>query len=120
GDDLVEVPDKDRGDAGIEAYTVSGNAYQCYSPEEPLTVSQRYEKQRTKMTTDIGKFIGNGAKLSAILGVVKVRRWILLVPVVDSREIVVHSVEQTERVRASGISYADRDIFVMAQCFDRY
>lgn len=32
-----KVPDKDKGDAGIEGFTVnSGHAYQAYGPEEPL------------------------------------------------------------------------------------
>ncbi|GHD29227.1 hypothetical protein GCM10010335_17710 [Streptomyces galbus] len=35
GTDLVVVPDKG-GDHGLEAYTLSGHLFQCYSPTEPL------------------------------------------------------------------------------------
>jgi hypothetical protein len=66
--ELVEVPDDDRGDAGLEAFSMSGCAYQCYAPEgEPLTMTQRYNKQRDKMTADVGKFIANTAKIQAWL-----------------------------------------------------
>lgn len=45
------VPDNDRGDAGIEGFTLSnGHAYQAYGCEEPLSTSERHAKQRDKMT----------------------------------------------------------------------
>lgn len=113
--DLVPVPDTLRGDAGLEAYTFPGLAYQCYSPDEPLVAQQRYEKQRIKMTTDVGKFIDNADKIAPMLGPVKVSRWILLVPLADSRQIVEHAMRQTERIRAAALSYADDTIFVMIQ-----
>ncbi len=45
--DLVEVPDRDQGDEDAEAFAAgTGCAYQCYAPEEPLSVDDRYTKQR--------------------------------------------------------------------------
>src|SRR5262245_25188814 len=78
--ELIEVPDDDRGDGGLEAFSLDGCAYQCYAPEnEPLSAKLRYEKQRDKMTKDVGKFIGNAAKIEALVPEgVKIRRWILL------------------------------------------
>jgi hypothetical protein len=29
-DNVVRIPDKDRGDLGLEAYTYDGSVYQCY------------------------------------------------------------------------------------------
>ncbi|MFX1700294.1 hypothetical protein [Paraburkholderia sp. A1RO-5L] len=83
------VPDNDKGDAGIEGFTVScGHAYQAYGCEEPLTTKARFIKQRTKMTDDVAKFIKNKSALSKIFGTVKITRWILFVPYFDSKEIV--------------------------------
>jgi hypothetical protein len=81
GPELVEVPDDDRGDAGLEVFSLSGNAYQCYAPEgEPLTASQRYNKQRDKMTADVGKFIDNATKIQALLPArLCISRWVMLV-----------------------------------------
>jgi hypothetical protein len=119
-EDLIPVPDKTRGDAGLEAYTLTGLAYQCYSPEEPLSAEQRYAKHRDKMTEDVGKFINNSVKLEPMLGTVRVRRWILLVPVADSRQINVHATKQTARVREAAPTYADAEIFVIVQTLDHY
>jgi hypothetical protein len=119
-EDLIPVPDKARGDAGLEAYTVEGLAYQCYSPDEPLSVGQRYAKHRAKMTTDVGKFIENGDRLKPMFGPVKIRRWILLVPIYDSRDIVIHATRQTERIRSAMLCYADKEIFVLVQTLDFY
>ncbi|GIH12484.1 hypothetical protein [Rugosimonospora africana] len=117
---LVPVPDTSDGDAGLEAYTHCGLAYQCYSPREPLAVQQRYKKHRDKMTEDVGKFIDNQAKLKAMLGTIKIRRWILLVPVSDSKDINVHCTNQTTRLRQAQLSYADPDAFVMVQTLEHY
>src|SRR5687768_1663396 len=68
GDDLVPVPDVHHGDAGLEAFTLGGMAFQSYSPREPLGVKQRYEKHRNKMTEDIGKFIANKQTLAGMFG----------------------------------------------------
>lgn len=97
--EYVPVPDKDRGDAGIEGFTLSGYAYQAYGPEdEPLSTNERYEKHRTKMTTDIKKFIDNRVALGQILGKTRISRWILLVPQCDSKEIIKHANKKTQEV----------------------
>jgi hypothetical protein len=62
-----QVPDHDRGDAGIEGFTrTDGHAYQAYGCEEPISTAERYAKQRDKVTQDIGKFILNRATLARL------------------------------------------------------
>jgi hypothetical protein len=68
-----QIPDHDRGDAGLEGYTLgNGYAYQAYGCEEPISTADRFEKQRDKMTKDIGKFIGNRPILTRIFGTVQI------------------------------------------------
>ena len=62
------IPDKDQGDWGLEGFSDDGVAYQCYAAEEPLTVSDLTDKQRNKITRDIGKFCDNSHHLATILG----------------------------------------------------
>jgi hypothetical protein len=101
-----KVPDHDRGDAGIEGFTITdGHAYQAYGCEEPLLTGERYKKQRVKMTTDIGKFIDNRELLCRIFGHVRITRWSLFVPLCDSKELVVHASKKTEEVLARSLPY---------------
>ncbi len=84
-----QIPDNDRGDAGLEGFTrTDGHAYQAYGCEEPISASDRYEKQRNKMTRDIAKFIDNQVTLKRIFGNVKINRWVLFVPYCGTNEIV--------------------------------
>jgi hypothetical protein len=108
------VPDNDKGDAGIEGFTVSdGRAYQAYGCEEPVSTTDRYEKQRAKMTTDIGKFINNRSILERIFGAVKITRWVLFVPYYDSKQIVVHASNKTAEVFAARLTYVAESFRVM-------
>ncbi|MEK8029710.1 hypothetical protein AACH06_02660 [Ideonella sp. DXS29W] len=112
--DYQTIPDKDRGDAGLEGFCPSkGHAYQAYGCEEPVSVQERYEKQRGKMTTDIGKFIANAPILSKLLAPTKIRRWILFVPQFDSKEIVAHASKKTAEVLAANLPYVADDFRVM-------
>jgi hypothetical protein len=111
-----EVPDHDRGDAGLEGFTRGdGHAYQAYGCEEPISTSERYEKQRIKMTNDIGKFIENRPTLTRIFGTVQVTRWILFVPHYDSKEIVSHAAKKTAEVKAAALPYV-ADSFQVCVC----
>lgn len=101
-----QIPDSDSGDAGIEGFTrTEGHAYQAYGCQEPIGTRERYEKQRDKMTEDVGKFINNHSTLRGFFGAVKITRWALFVPYFNSKEIVSHAAKKTDEVRAAGLSY---------------
>jgi hypothetical protein len=107
-----KVPDNYKGDAGIEGFTItSGCAYQVYGPEEPLTTEQRFKKHQKKMTDDLRKFINNHVILSTIFGRTKIRRWVLLVPFFDSKQIVQHATKKTEEIIAANLPYVDNNDF---------
>jgi hypothetical protein len=100
------VPDRDRGDAGLEGFTrTAGLAYQAYGCDEPISTSERYEKQRIKMTQDISKFINNRRILNRLLGAIRITRWTLFVPCFDSKEIVAHATKKTAEVVAAHLPY---------------
>jgi hypothetical protein len=110
------VPDNDRGDSGIEGFTVTdGHAYQAYGCEEPLATAARYAKQRDKMTADVGKFITNRATLQRLFGTIRVTRWALFVPYSDSKEIVGHAATKTTEVVAASLPYV-ADSFRVVVC----
>lgn len=115
--DFQVVPDNDRGDAGIEGFAISkAYAYQAYGPEgEPLTTQERYEKQRDKLTRDIGKFIKNRDKLKQLFNGLSITRWILLVPICDSKEIVIHAARKTDDVKQAKLPYVATDFRVVVE-----
>lgn len=119
---LVEVPDQDQGDAGLEAFSLDGCAYQCYAPEnEPLDTTTRFERQRDKMTDDVKKFVENRKKIAAILPVgLRIDVWILLVPHVNSRRILEHAAKKTASLRAESLPYASDNIIVTIQTLSSF
>lgn len=112
--DYQRVPSKDRGDAGLEGYSISERvAFQCYGCEEPIGVSERYEKQRNKMTEDVGKFINNKTTLQGIFKPLQMTRWVLFVPIFDSKEIAAHAAKKTQEVIDAGLPYVASDFRVV-------
>ncbi len=108
------VPDTDKGDAGIEGFTVrDGHAYQAYGCNEPLATSERYEHQRRKLTKDIGKFITNACVLGKLFGTTKICRWVLFVPFFDSKEIVSHATAKTAEVINAALPYVASDFRIV-------
>jgi hypothetical protein len=108
-----EVPAKHVGDFGIEGYSTDGCAYQCYATQEPCTTQQRYDAQRDKITTDIGKFIRNKPELVKIFGGTFIRRWILIVPVSESASLVQHASKKSEEVLKAVLPYVSDDFKVI-------
>ncbi|HEX8616210.1 MAG TPA: hypothetical protein VF911_01380 [Thermoanaerobaculia bacterium] len=100
-----KVPDKHVGDFGIEGYSTDGNVYQSYAPDALTTAQDLYEKQRDKMTTDIGKFCNNGTDLLKMFNGMLINRWLLVVPIFDSARLVQHAATKTKEVTDRNLSY---------------
>ncbi|OKH44512.1 hypothetical protein NIES30_22075 [Phormidium tenue NIES-30] len=99
-----------------------GCAYQCYAAQEPCTVEQRYNAQRNKITTDIGKFITNEKDLSRVFGATTIHRWILVVPISESALLMQHASKKTEEVLNAKLPYVAHDFKVMIEtdlCFQK-
>lgn len=112
------IPDRDGGDWGLEGYCDDGCVYQCYAAEEPVGVSELTDKQRDKITRDIGKFCANAAQLQTILGPLKITQWVLLVPRCDSKRILVHAETKAAEVRALNLSIVGGSFRIAVQTDD--
>lgn len=106
------VFDRDRGDWGIEGY-VSADAVvvQCYAAQEPRNASDLYEKQRDKMTADLGKLVENRAAVSKALGC-RIKMWVLLVPDCDSKRILEHAGRKQAELRKCAYAEVDDDFVI--------
>lgn len=102
----VRVPDQDRGDLGMEGYSIDGSAiiYQCYVTEA-VEVGQRYTHQRDKMTKDLGKLADKPERVAKLLGDNVMSFWALVVPVHDSKELVIHARGKEQEMRKLELSF---------------
>lgn len=117
---LQEVPDRDRGDLGIEAFSLDGCAFQCYAAQEPLSTADLYANQRDKLTADLAKLKKYAVDLQAILGNVKVRRYVFMVPRFDSRRLLSHAVSKSSEVISWMLNFVDPSFRVIVVTDDDY
>lgn len=113
--EYVVIPDAHLGDLGIELYTFDGAAYQCYADQDSKNTKDRYEKQRDKLTEDIGKFCKRRSELQKLLGLTRISSWIFCVPKSASRQLVRHAAEKTKEVRALNLPYATKDFKIVVK-----
>lgn len=112
GASYQSVPDRVRGDWGIEGYTSDGIAYQCYAPEEPLSTKALYEQLRDKLTADIGKLCANAAHLVPLIHPSCVTCWILVTPRIEDKEILVHAAKKAFEVVERGLNGFAGDFYI--------
>ncbi len=111
-----KVPAKDKGDLGIDYYcTVDGAAYQCYAAEEPIGVADRAKKQKDKITRDLRKLQKNSAIVSTLFYGAPVKKWILLCPLHDSKDVNIHCSKKTVELRQKTYKYLDSQFEVGIQ-----
>lgn len=117
---LQLVPDRHKGDLRIEAFSLDGAAYQCYAAEEPLTVEGCYQKQRDKLTTDLGKLSTYKKEMAEMLGTVSLQRYVFLVHRHDSRLLINHASKKAVEVVDWGLSFIDPGFRIVVETDDDY
>ncbi|GFG58699.1 hypothetical protein MMUR_28350 [Mycolicibacterium murale] len=100
-EEIQMIPDRIRGDHGLEAYRLDdGIVYQCYAPESSPSIAAQTELQKTKIRTDIGKLVKNENELMKLLGTnYQIRRWVLLTPEYDDKELLKYARTKSDRTR---------------------
>jgi hypothetical protein len=115
-DDLQPIPAERKGDLGLEAFTRSGGvAFQCYFPIEPLPAKARYEKQRDKLTEDLGKLEKNASELASYLGQTKLTHYWLLVPLFDWPDLLAHCEKRAAILREAALVIINPNFHVGVQ-----
>ncbi|MFZ5704787.1 MAG: hypothetical protein ACOY5R_05930 [Pseudomonadota bacterium] len=110
---LHKVPANHVGDFGIDYYCARDLViYQCYAVEEPVDVAVRAERQKIKITTDLKKLTDGAAEVSKLLLGKPLKKWVLLVPNHDSKDVNLHCAKKTTDLRAKNLSLLDTDFEV--------
>ncbi len=113
-ENVQKVPAKHKGDCGLDYFCLEKRVvYQCYAVEEQVDVAVRARKQKSKMTTDLGKFCDQSKGAAKIFAGYKIKRWILAVPLHDSREVVEHALKKTAEIIAKNLAYIDSEFQVL-------
>lgn len=111
---LQKVPAKHSGDGGLDYYCTSETVvYQCYAVEEPVDVATRSTKQKIKITADIGKLCNADGFAAKLFKSNPISRWILAVPMHDSKEVNSHAAAKAEEVRKMGLAHIAPDFEIL-------
>lgn len=93
------IPDRDRGDGGLEAYLFAGVGYQCYSPQDCYSTETQLEAQKGKIRDDIRKLVSQPEQTRKLLGEVVLHRWVLMTPEFDSRRLIEYARTKSQTTR---------------------
>lgn len=103
------VPDKVKGDAGLEFFTTCGCLYQCYAPEEVSDVAKAASAMKAKAGRDLPKLEKNKTTIEKLLAGTMVRRWILLTPFLDNKEVVAAVRARGVAIKAGNLTFLTPD-----------
>lgn len=96
------------GDFGLEGFTLqTGKGFQCYCPDKHYTAPELYEKQRNKITTDVGKLKTYASQIAARIGDVQIRDWYFVTPEVEKNALLAHARSKEEEVRTWNVPILD-------------
>jgi len=107
-----------QGDLGIEGFTRTGKAFQCYCPDEDYEAQTLYEKQRNKITTDLGKLRKNELELKKYLNGIMIQQWIFLTPMYKNKELVKHCQTKASDFRNMNLDILSKDFDVLIHNID--
>lgn len=108
------------GDFGIEGFTKTGKVFQCYCPENNLSSKDLYEKQRDKITTDVGKLDLYKKKLSNFFNGVLIKEWIFVTPEHRMNELVIHCNTKTKEVLNLNLPFIDKGFKIIIHDIDNF
>jgi hypothetical protein len=107
------------GDFGIEGFTkLDGMAFQCYCPDNHYTQKELYEKQRGKITKDLGKLRTYEKEIALRLGSTTLKEWVFVTPQITDNNLLKHAQTKQEEVVGWGLSIIGSDFKVIMQDAD--
>lgn len=111
--EVHKIPADHKGDFGIDFYcTAEVVIYQCYAVDEPIDILTRADRQKSKITADLKTMVDGAAEVSKLFLGRPIKKWILLVPVHDSKEVNLHCAKKTTDLRAKNHPHLDANFEV--------
>jgi hypothetical protein len=114
------VPDNVQGDAGVEFFSMDGCCYQCYAPEEVVSVAKASSAMKAKGRRDLSKLKKNKSTLCGILQNAKIKRWILICPFLDDKSVVAAIRTRGEELKSALYGLVTDDFEALVQSQDDF
>ncbi|KAA5534925.1 hypothetical protein F0919_10015 [Taibaiella lutea] len=108
------------GDCGIEGFTKTGKVFQCYCPDNNITSTALYEKQRDKITRDLGKLSVYVDRLGRFLNGVKIKEWIFVTPEYRMNDLILHCNNKKKELLDSNLNIIDPSFQVLIHDIDNF
>jgi flagellar basal body rod protein FlgB len=108
------------GDCGIEGFTKTGKVFQCYCPDNNLSSSDLYDKQRDKITRDLKKLETYETRLRSLLGQTRVSEWILVTPEYRMNDLIIHCNSKQQEILTKNLSIIDPTFKVLVHDIDNF
>lgn len=108
------------GDSGIEGFTRTGKVFQCYCPDNNMASAALYDKQRDKITKDLGKLSLYKDRLTQLFGGTKIKEWIFVTPEYRMNELVIHCNKKVEEIKQLNLPFIDDDFQVIIHDIDNF
>lgn len=115
-ENVQPVPDRVRGDAGLEFFTSCGCCYQSYAPQEVSDTAKASSAMKNKGSRDLGKLKKNEDKIKELLSGLLIRRWIMICPFLDDKSVISHIGKKAGEVHGSGVSFLATEFRGLVQC----
>jgi len=113
-----EVPAQDRGDLGIEFFTSDGTIYQCYKPDSSYEMSKHKRSVQQKINDDLKKLKEYESQIEGILGGIRIKHWVLLIPEVRSKDLLAYCNKKRNEVLKDKPSFVDSSLKVKIETAD--
>lgn len=115
------VPAEDRGDCGIEFFTVDGCVFQCYLPENADEMALYKKKIQKKINDDLKKLKLYENQIKSWLDGRLVHRWILLTPKNRTKDLIGYCKKKKNDVLKWNLAIIDSSNFeVKIETHDSY
>lgn len=121
GDDNYQEMPASPGDFGIEGFIKNkGIAFQCYCPDKLYTQKELYEKQRDKITKDLGKLKKYEADIKKRIGEGEIMEWVFLTPHINDNELLKHAQKKQSDLIGLNLSIISPEFKVILKDADFY
>lgn len=113
--DLQRVPDRDKGDLGLEAFSYRGYLYQCYAAEGEIATKELREKQQAKLHGDLLKLSRNEASIKKMLGDLLIQRYVFMVPEHRSRQLIDYAQGKVSEVKSWNLPFISDEFQILIE-----